>query len=436
MTTDIFDGLHYRLLLEERVVTGDRTFPHNYFSDHRDIALGFATDGFAPFKRRKLTAWILLVFNYNIPPEQRFQKDNILCVGIIPGPKKPWDADSFIYPLVNELLELAAGVSTYDALSRSRFDLHAYVITVFGDIPAVAMLMHMKGHNGLHPCRMCNIHGVRNPDSQKTTLYVPLSRRNLPTSADVDEYRPEELPLRTHDEFMAQAKKVESADTEVRREELAKAYGIKGIPVLSYLGSLRFPRSFPYDFMHLIWENIIPNLVLFWSGRFKGMDEGQPYVLSPRIWQVVGTTSTAATRTIPSSFGASIPNPATDCSSFTSSTWSVWSLFVAPTVLRGRFPDDRYYKHFCSLVKILNLCLQFKISEEDLDEIKSGVRKWVVDYEQCVYPSVFKKKQRATQSIHPDSTTGMNLNDFQHARSQYTPSSTFLIKLDGWDHVG
>jgi hypothetical protein len=39
--TDIFDGLHYRSLLGERVVVGDRTYPHNYFSDHRDIALGF-----------------------------------------------------------------------------------------------------------------------------------------------------------------------------------------------------------------------------------------------------------------------------------------------------------------------------------------------------------------------------------------------------------
>jgi hypothetical protein len=36
---DIFDGLHYRSLLGEHVVVGDWTCPHNYFSDHRDIAL-------------------------------------------------------------------------------------------------------------------------------------------------------------------------------------------------------------------------------------------------------------------------------------------------------------------------------------------------------------------------------------------------------------
>jgi hypothetical protein len=192
---------------------------------------------------------------------------------------------------------------------------------------------------------------------------------------------------------MMQAEEVESASTEIQREELAKAYGIKGVPLLSALKSLRFPQSFPYDFMHLVWENLIPNLVLFWSGRYKGLDEGQPYVLSPHIWQAVGTTSAAATRTIPSSFGTSIPNPATDCSSFTSSTWSVWSLFIAPAVLRGRFPEDRYYDHFCSLVRILNLCLQFEITEEDVNEIELGIRDWVVDYERYVYSFSFRRDE-------------------------------------------
>jgi len=217
--TDIFDGLHYHSLLEERVVVGDQTYPHNYFSDHHDIALGFATNGFAPFKKRKHTAWILLIFNYNLPPDQHFQKDNIICVGIIPGPKKPWDTDSFIHPLMHELLKLAIGVSAYDALLRSLFSLHTYVITGFGNIPAVSMLMHMKGHNGLCPCQMCRILSVHILDSQNKTLYMLLSHHDHPTPTaptDIVKYRPEALPLHSHDQFMAQAKAVESMPTEVQ----------------------------------------------------------------------------------------------------------------------------------------------------------------------------------------------------------------------------
>jgi len=248
---------------------------------------------------------------------------------------------------------------------------------------------------------MCEIQGIGIPDSRNRTLYVPLSRRDHPKPTDVVEYHPERLLLRSHDSFIAQAKSVVSAPTEIRQEELSKAYGIKGVPLLSALGSLRFPQSFPYDFMHLIWENLIPNLVLFWSGNYKGMDEGQPYVLAPNIWQVVGATSANATKMIPLLFGASIPNPAKDSSYFTSSTWSVWSLFIAPTVLQHRFPDEHYYKHFCSLIRVLNLCLQFEISKEEINEIESGIRKWVVDYERCIPPSISKNSKAG--SIHASS---------------------------------
>jgi hypothetical protein len=63
------------------------------------------------------------------------------------------------------------------------------------------------------------------------------------------------------------------------------------------------------------------------------MDKGQTYILDPHIWQDVDATSIAATKMIPSSFDTSIPNPAKDYSSFTSLMWSVWSLFIAPTML-------------------------------------------------------------------------------------------------------
>ena len=45
---------------------------HEYFSGPRDIALGLSTDGFAPFKRHKSTAWPLVLFNYNLSPETQF----------------------------------------------------------------------------------------------------------------------------------------------------------------------------------------------------------------------------------------------------------------------------------------------------------------------------------------------------------------------------
>ncbi|KAF9023215.1 hypothetical protein BDZ89DRAFT_893352, partial [Hymenopellis radicata] len=97
----------------------------------------------------------------------------ILSLGVIPGPKKPKDFCSFLWPFVEEMLKLAAGVRAFDILSEKIFALRAYLIVVFGDIPAVSMVMRMKGHNGVSPCRMCKITGLPIPDAAGTTHYVP-----------------------------------------------------------------------------------------------------------------------------------------------------------------------------------------------------------------------------------------------------------------------
>jgi len=86
--TDVFDGSHYRSLLGQRVQLNGKPLRHRFFDDHRDIALGLSTDGFSPFKKRKITFWAFILFNYNLPPDTRFHAENILALGVI-GPRKP-----------------------------------------------------------------------------------------------------------------------------------------------------------------------------------------------------------------------------------------------------------------------------------------------------------------------------------------------------------
>jgi hypothetical protein len=123
-----------------------------------DIALGLLTDGFGPFKKCKQSCWPLITFNYNLPPEIQFHLINIICFGIILGPKQPKNLNSFLIPLIDELIKLMCGMPAYDATqSHQLFVLRAYLIMVFGDMPAVAKLMRMKGVNGIFPCCACNI---------------------------------------------------------------------------------------------------------------------------------------------------------------------------------------------------------------------------------------------------------------------------------------
>ena len=378
--TDVFDGSHYLELLQKEVTINDHGLGHTYFSDHRDIALGLATDGVNPWRRRKSTFWPILLFNFNLPPEERFHDNNAICIGEVPGPEKPKDMDSFLYPLVQELLKLSVGVRAYDAVDKEIFTLRAYLITVFGDIPAVSMLLWMKGHNGRSPCRLCMIQGIRIPNSRITTHYIPHCCKNL--QAGHTDYDPANLPQRSHKQFMAQASEVQSTKINAQSDRLATEYGVNGIPLLSVLDSLSLPLSTGYEFMHLVFENLIPNLALLWSGNFKGLDTNQPFVFSKAVWEAIGATAAASQSTIPSSYGAAVPNIATDRSTFSAETWSLWALFVAPVVLNGQFSDKRYYNHFCDLVRLINLCLKFEISRAGISQIRHGFIRWVKKYEE------------------------------------------------------
>jgi hypothetical protein len=179
--SNVFDSHIYRRLLGKRVAINDATTAqHEYFSDPRDIALGLSTDGFCPFKRHKATAWPLILFIYNLSPKIRFHGDNRIDLGTIPGPNKPKHFDSYMWPIFEELMRLQHGARVFDILADEFFLLRAYLILVFGNIPAMAMVMRMTGHNGISPCRMCKILGVRIPNSNNPVHYVPLDCSSHP----------------------------------------------------------------------------------------------------------------------------------------------------------------------------------------------------------------------------------------------------------------
>jgi hypothetical protein len=237
------------------------------------------------------------------------------------------------------MLRLAAGVPAFDILLNARFALRAFLILVFGDIPAVSMLMRMKGHNGYSPCRMCNIKGLCLPDSNGNTLYIPLNRSTHPNVTQnptaIKHYDPHHLPLRTHNEFIQQADEVDATTTSKDADDLSRKYGIKGRPVLSHLHSLHFPLSFPYDFMHLIWENLLKNLILLWTGEFKGLNEGkESYELSKTVWKAIGETTAQSGSFIPTAYGVRVPNIAAEGVSISAEMWSFWTLHLGPVYLQ------------------------------------------------------------------------------------------------------
>lgn len=382
---DVFDGAHYQRLLRHRVIVDGVKLGHRHFSGPHDIALSLCTDGYLLFRRRRKgpSATPILIQNYNLPPQIRTHLRNLICVGIIPGPKQPKDLESFLSPLDDEAAELAYGVKTFHAVEQMSFDLHGYFLFKLGDIVAVERFLNIKGHNAIYPCRSCAIQAIRGTSK---TYYVPLDPpKNIP-NANAQHWDPAALPFRQHEDFMETATRIHTAATKAAKERIAKETGIKGLPAMSRVQSLDYARGVPWEWFHLLLENIIPNLVDFWTGKFKGLGVGtEEFEIEAHIWEDIGWETAAVVQDMPTTFVRVLGNIAHDRSLFTAESWGFWFIYLAPKLLQGRFRRNKYYKHMCELGDIMKVMLRFQITVAQVEDIKQRLINWVRGYERHVY---------------------------------------------------
>ena len=135
------------MLWKMQVKLDNKVLDHKYFSDCHDVALGLSTDSFSPFNKRKSTAWPLILFNYNLPPDIHFHVNQILMLSVIPGPKNPQDYDSFLWPFLQEMFHLTdGGVESYglpkavwEAIGKGTALLGSTISSAYGShVPSIA----------------------------------------------------------------------------------------------------------------------------------------------------------------------------------------------------------------------------------------------------------------------------------------------------------
>ncbi|QRW24315.1 Transposase family tnp2 [Rhizoctonia solani] len=307
----------------------------------------------------------------------------------------PKDLNSFLQPLIDELVELSRGVEAVDVVNEEVFALRAHILAAFGDLPAIAKLMEFVGHNGRFPCRLCKIMSILGRTAKNAShLYCPLHRSD---DTGLDPY---ELPLRTHEECLKDGYDVLRAPNDTVRADLATDCGIKGVTLLAKLSSIRIPDSFPVEAMHLVWINLIPQLADLWREKFNGIDSGfEDYLINALVWNSMGDMCVDSSRSTPSSFGCPIPH-FRNRSHFTAESWSRWATHAAPNLLRRRFMDLRYYIHFVCLVNLMNKCTDHAVDRSELPAIRRGFIEWVEDFEQIYYQHDPERIQVCTTNIH------------------------------------
>ncbi|KAJ6532446.1 hypothetical protein B0H19DRAFT_1214065 [Mycena capillaripes] len=111
-----------------------------------------------------------------------------------------------------------------------------------------------------------------------------------------------------------------------------------------------------------------PRRIDWLKNTFKGLDNGrEEHPLSKAVWETIAAETASASDTIPSVYGSRVPNIAKDRPNVSAEMWSFWTLYLGPVLLRPRFKDVKYYRHFIRLVRLLNLCLKFEITDNEID---------------------------------------------------------------------
>lgn len=379
--SDIYDSELYRRLRTEHVVVNGRILPHKYFDGNKDVLLLNLTDGFQVFKRSGKTCWPLLYLNCNLHENSRFHFANVICVGIIPGPKKPKNFDSFMYLPAQELNKLAVGVLTFDALDRELFTMRAFAPFGCADLPAAAAAhTGAKAPGAKRGCRACPIEGIRILGTRNQSHYLPLIRPPgyPPLMYDYDNLP----PLRIHHLYLAQAREVDLALTDAEMKRLSMLYGINGTPMTALIPGTTFPWSFPFDLMHLI-ENMCKNYLLLFTGNFKGLNAGQEdYILPKDVLREIGEATVASNATIPAQFGRPLPNPVEERAYYTAEAYVNFFVYVAPIVFRRRFSRPKYYRHLCRFISIIKSLMAFTSTAEQRVALRAEIKLWYQEWEE------------------------------------------------------
>ena len=235
---DIYDG---RVWKEFQVVNGKP-----FLNDPYSIAFSLNVDWFQPFKHVTDSVGAIYLSILNLPRDLRYKAENIILCGIIPGPKEPKrDLNSYLYPLIQELLILWEGV-TVNINSCGEKKIRAALICVTSDLPATRKLCGFASHAASMGCSKC----LKRFPSMGDKLDYSGFQRSEWTPRDLESHR-------------SVSHRYRQANTRAQQSAILKEHGVRYsiLLLLTYFDILRFHVV---DAMHNLLLGTAKNITRIW----------------------------------------------------------------------------------------------------------------------------------------------------------------------------
>lgn len=253
---DFYDGKCFQRIVDQH---------GGYSQVKNDVFIAVSTDGFQPFRSTEQDVWPILAIILNLSPAIRYKISNIIPLGFAPGPS-PSNLQSYFAPLLHEIREdIGCDGSIfqfYDGVNRL---VRVHVVWVLGDLPVVAKLAGVQGHNGRKPCRFCHVTGIWSPPNRH--YYYP-SKVIQEDGTIIQNFDLSDPPSRTIDEIQSCYEALgQSTGSEL--QIMQTQTGIKERSLLFSIPTLVPFSSFPIDIMHLLY-NVSKEMLQLYVFGFRG----------------------------------------------------------------------------------------------------------------------------------------------------------------------
>ena len=276
-----------------------------------NLCLKMNVDWVQPFDHTTYSMGIIYLVVENLSHGERFKLENVIVVGCIPGPKESkGDINSFLRPLVNELLELWTGVELKTKSLFGYTSVRCMVSCITTDLPATRKFCGFAGHSAIKGCSKC-LKSFGSTAFGKKLDYSGYDR---------------DWQLRDHHSHLAFVHEMKEAKTLTEKREIFKQSGVR------YSELLRLPY---FDIVRYHCIDVMHNLLL---GTSKHMLE---------IWKDVGLVNANTLEQlqkkidevqVPPKVGR-IPNKIyMNASSLTADQWRNWTcIFSLYSLKEGYF---------------------------------------------------------------------------------------------------
>ncbi|CAH1264067.1 Hypp2840 [Branchiostoma lanceolatum] len=305
---DVYDG---KVWQEFQHVNGTP-----FLAEPNNLAFMANCDWYQPFKHSEYSVGVLYLVVLNLPREERFKEENMIVVGLIPGPKEPkLNINTFLEPLVEELQDLWKGVLLTDNSRLGEQLYRAALICLSSDIPAARKCGGFVGHGALRGCSKC---------------LRTFTRTRFRTKADYSGFDRTTLIPRVSADHVRFAKMARRAKTKAERKRIEDQYGARWSELfrLPYYDAV---RSVVIDPMHNLLLGTAKHVFKVW------VELG---VLDKKAFDVI--QSRIDSMKVPRDVGRIPRKIASGFSGFTADQWKNWTCVFSLFCLKGLIDSNQY----------------------------------------------------------------------------------------------